>query len=235
MRSIGTDYGGWVFDDCDGLQESTIISVGCGEDISFDVGFASEYSSKVILVDPTPRSIVHVNSVLKRLGSPATSSYNGTGKQSIDSYDLTNLNESNFEFIEKALWVNNNKVKFYLPTNLEWVSHSIGNYQRGFVESEEYIKVDTITINDIMTEYNLDEIELLKIDIEGAEIEVIKKLIEDEIYPKQLLVEYDELGNEISNKMELTHKRFFETHSLLLNYYDVFFDDGINYSYKRKI
>lgn len=39
----------------------------------------------------------------------------------------------------------------------------------------------------------LDRIEILKLDIEGAEIEVIEDILTDGIRPRQILVEFDQL------------------------------------------
>ena len=39
----------------------------------------------------------------------------------------------------------------------------------------------------------LDRIEILKLDIEGAEIEVIEDVLTDGIRPRQILVEFDQL------------------------------------------
>lgn len=38
------------------------------------------------------------------------------------------------------------------------------------------------------------QLEVLKMDIEGAEVEVISQMLSEGIKPRQLLVEYDELG-----------------------------------------
>ncbi len=37
-------------------------------------------------------------------------------------------------------------------------------------------------------------VNLVKMDIEGAEIEVIESMIEEQFFPKQILVEFDELN-----------------------------------------
>jgi FkbM family methyltransferase len=155
------------------------------------------------------------------------------GNQPVTSYDLTNLTTANFEFIEKALWNCQEVVNFYSPPNIEYVSHSIGNWQGGFSKTGKHIKVETITLKDIVDQYDLHEIELVKFDIEGAEIEVIEQMIQDNIFPKQILVEYDELqvGNDYSKQ------RHFRVNSLLLNNgYEVGnIDNTNNYTYIKKI
>ena len=233
MKRIGTDYGGWKFKDCDSLYGSTIIAGGCGEDISFDIGFASHYNAKVIMVDPTPRAVSHVRSVFALLGNSAKTTYVEGGKQPTTSYDLTTLTQANFEFIEKALWDCQDVVNFYPPPNIEHVSHSIGNWQGGFSKTGDHIKVETTTVKDIVDQYGINELELIKFDIEGAEIEVIEQMLKDNIFPKQILVEYDEL--QVEN--DYSKQRHSRVNSSLLNsgYVIVNIDNINNYSYVGKI
>ena len=53
---------------------------------------------------------------------------------------------------------------------------------------------------------------MIKLDIEGSAIEVLNQMIDDKIFPNQILVEFDEL-NKI-NKISL--ERFFDMHQKLL-------------------
>ena len=58
--------------------------------------------------------------------------------------------------------------------------------------NRKYIKVECIDILDI----EIEKYDILKLDIEGAEIEVLSRLLEHkkyEILPSQILVEFDEL------------------------------------------
>ena len=62
-----------------------------------------------------------------------------------------------------------------------------------------------------MEEYKIENIPLLKIDIEGAEIEVIENMFGDNIKPTQICVQFDELNK--FNKYG--KKRFIKTADLL--------------------
>ena len=42
-----------------------------------------------------------------------------------------------------------------------------------------------------MNEYGHSKIDLLKLDIEGAEIEVLQQMLDDKIFPGYVLVEFD--------------------------------------------
>ena len=80
--------------------------------------------------------------------------------------------------------------------NPNHVSHSINNYQNNYAEDTKSIEVEAVTLDSLLVDLNLDksDIPLIKLDIEGAEIEVIKRCIDVGIMPRQILVEFDELN-----------------------------------------
>ena len=231
LLRLGTGYGGWTFADYPELHKSTIISCGLGEHASFDVEFASKYKSKVILVDPTPRSLQHFSEIINRVGLRATSKYLNNGEELATSYNLSEISGESFEIIPKALWSENKKLKFYLPPNTEHVSHSILNFQNNYRVDTDHIEVDSITIDQIFATHGLKKIELIKLDIEGAEIEVIEQMLSKKIYPRQILIEYDELlapSKRSKNRIEKCHKKLLETGYKLIN-----FDKPSNFLYCR--
>ncbi len=192
---LGTEYGGWNFVADDYLNGSTIISAGLGEDASFDIEFASKYNSKVIIVDPTPRAIIHYNKIINSIGNASNTNYLQKGEQPISAYDLSKITKNNLLLVDKALWNKDEKLKFYEPCDPEHVSHSIVNYQDHFKEGESFIEVNAITIESLLNELKLDkeEISLIKLDIEGAEIEFLVDCLNKGFKPRQILVEFDEL------------------------------------------
>lgn len=194
--TLGSDYGGWDFVDDGSLHGVTIISAGLGEDASFDVEFAKKYAATVVILDPTPRSVNHYKKILSRIGFKKTQSYSKTGLQPVEAYDLENLQESQFVFIEKALWCDDKKLKFYKPQNPNNVSHSLINNVNVSSQNEAYIEVGAMSVESLINELNLNgkEIPILKIDIEGAEIEVLRHCMTKKIFPKQILVEFDTLN-----------------------------------------
>lgn len=192
---LGSEYGGWDFVDDKDLKNCTIISAGLGEDASFDIDFATKYNAKVIIVDPTPRAIKHFNEIINSLGNSSKTEYVVGGKQPINSYNLSNLNKDNFVLVKKALWNKNETLKFFSPPNPEHVSHSIINYQNKYKQNTSFIEVDSITIENLLAEINLNinDIPLIKLDIEGAEIEFLIDCFNKGFRPRQILVEFDEL------------------------------------------
>ena len=212
---LGTEYGGWSFVDEDNLKNCTIISAGLGEDASFDVEFASKYNARIIIVDPTPRAIKHYDEIINSLGNSSKTEYLEGGTQPINSYNLINLKKENLILFKKALWNKNEKLRFFSPSNPEHVSHSIINFQNQYKENTNFIEVDAITIDKLLDQLNLnkDEIPLIKLDIEGAEIEFLIDCFSKGFRPRQILVEFDEL-NVPSRK---GYERVTEINQILIN------------------
>jgi len=107
-------------------------------------------------------------------------------------YNLEKVNNDNFRYINKAICSENNKIiKLFFPKNKKFVSLSINNKEQ--YNKKKYILTKTISYNQIINDYNLEKIDILKLDIEGAEIEVIHSLLnqEEKIFPNQLIVEFD--------------------------------------------
>ncbi len=192
---LGSEYGGWNLVDQNNLRNCTIISAGLGEDASFDIEFATKYNAKVIIVDPTPRAIKHYYEIINSLGNSSGTKYVEGGKQPVNSYDLSNVSKDNLVLVKKALWNKSERLKFFSPSNPEHVSYSIINYQNKYKQNTSFIEVDSITIENLLSEMklNINDIPLIKLDIEGAAIEFLIDCFNKGFRPSQILVEFDEL------------------------------------------
>lgn len=224
--NLGNEYGGKRFFDFDELSDAVIISCGLGEDASFDVEFASRYDAKVIILDPTPRAISHYESIMDRVGMEAEVRNNSLGATDIKAYDLTKLTFDQLVLEKFALWIRPETLRFFAPKNPQHVSYSITNYQSDYqVNSDfEHIMVDAVTLESMMLKYDIHQLHLLKLDIEGAEIDVLHDMLEKRIYPTQIAVEFDGL-NVPSKKAYLDCKR---TDSLLRQHgYLCYYFDGV--------
>lgn len=163
----GNRYGGFYV--CpEFLNENSIIySFGIGEDISFDKTIIENHNCQVFGFDPTPKAINWVN----RQNVPAKFNF----------FEFGISNESGF-------------VDFYLPKNPEYVS---GSYIiQNNISIKEKIIVKMKSFKDIINELGHKHIDVLKMDIEGAEYEVIENMLNAKISIDQILIEF--------------HERFFE-------------------------
>jgi len=164
---FGSNYGGWSFLKNNYLKKKYIISAGLGEDASFDVELIRKYKCKIIVVDPTPNAIKHYNQIIDNKKRRKSIPYVEGGKQSIDSYDLSNINERNYILIKKALYdIEGKELKFYKPLNNHHVSYSLKEYQYDYKERKNYIKVKTTTVKSIMKKFNIKNLEIIKLDTE---------------------------------------------------------------------
>ncbi|MER9419173.1 FkbM family methyltransferase [Mesorhizobium sp. M0306] len=197
LKRFGTRYGGWTVFEIASLRGSKIVSCGAGEDVSFDISMASELGCSIVIVDPTPRAVEHVTSVIQRIrqGRPGDEGCGHCGSQSVGNYDLSNIFPSQIVLVERAIWCKREVVRFFAPQDARHVSHSIVNIQHGqrLDQPDGYIDVHAVTLQDILEENDIEQLEMLKLDIEGAEISVIRDIIEKGLRPKQLLVEFDGL------------------------------------------
>lgn len=180
MNFLGTKYGGWFLPKNTILNENSIIySVGVGEDISFDIVLSEKYNPNIFLIDPTPRAIKHYNEMKdkfinqKNLSISITNDYANIIKN-------TKPNFNKFNYIDKALWNTQTELKFYSQHNQNYVSHSLLDTM---FQDKNYFIVQTDTLKNIMLTNQHDKIDLLKIDIEGAEIVVIENMIDNNIFP----------------------------------------------------
>lgn len=188
---LGSVYGGWTIAVAPYLEDSVIVSCGLGEDASFDIEAAARFGAKVMIVDPTPRAVVHFEAITAELGSPASTGYVPGGRQPVASYDLSRIRPGQLELIPKAIWTSNEPVRFHKPENPDHVSHSIKFATSG--EDDSFIIVPTTTINDLLADIPQERFSILKMDIEGAEIDILDSIGSWRALPRQILVEFDVL------------------------------------------
>ena len=187
---IGTDYGGWYC--CRALLRpgGTALCCGAGEDVSFDISLNANWQMRIICVDPTPRSVRHVTSLLAaaRDGRPMLIEAGPL------SYDLTGFRESDFTFLSRAAWSHDGSLELFAPKDPAHVSYSALNLQR----TTEKLQVRASTVASILQELGVARLSLLKLDIEGAEYEVLRAMLADGVLPEQLLVEFDQVNQPLT-------------------------------------
>ncbi|MBI2513161.1 MAG: FkbM family methyltransferase [Opitutae bacterium] len=158
----GSEYGGWAIL-ADSLDaSSTVLSFGIGDDCTFDLALIAKYGCTVHGFDPTPKSIAWVES---------------------------NIHDPRFVFHPWALAGHSGTLELYLPVHPDHVSASL---RPGTHVSAGRVQVPCFDPRMLMQRLGVAEIDVLKMDIEGAEYEVIDRLVTDGELRKvrQLLIEF---------------------------------------------
>ena len=173
--SYGNHLNAWIINPELLNQDSIIYSMGIGNDIEFDLELIKSFGCKVHAFDPTPKSL-----------------------EWLKTQDLPK------EFIVHPVAVNNKdgEITFYPPD--ENSGFSASTIQKDDTKSKSY-NVPAKRISSLMKELGHTKIDLLKMDIEGAEYDVIDDFVKSNIKAKQLLVEihhrFDYLTVEMTKNM----------------------------------
>lgn len=226
MQRLGTNYGGWYIPKDIKLDENSIVySAGVGEDISFDLLLSNKYNSNIILIDPTKRAIEHYKEILTYF---KTKEWKFSGDIQNDYKEKIIDLEVDFNkitYIEKGLWKEQSKMKFFQQSNPKYVSQSLKKEMFG----TNFYEVEVDSIKNLMIHNKHDKIDLLKIDIEGAEIEVINKMLDDKIYPRYLCIEFDLF----LKRKDPQNKTVKLIHRLQLEGYKILFNDNMNITFQK--
>ena len=96
-----------------------------------------------------------------------------------------------------------------------------------FTSNYDIIQVDSL--KNIMQKLNHTHIDLLKLDIEGAEINVLDQMLDDNIFPTYLCIEFD-LFLKKKDTNNITRKLI---NRLLQNNYKILINDNMNITFTR--
>lgn len=158
---LGSGYGGWWVPTSVLAPGTTVVSAGIGEDTTFDEELLA-HGCEIWAVDPTPRAERHVQSRAGVLGG-------------------------RFHFLPVGLWRSDETLRFYAPADPSHVSHSVLNVQ----QTDTWFEAECWSLAHLLREIGLDTPDVLKLDIEGAELEVLRDMIEGRMRPAVVGVELD--------------------------------------------
>ena len=162
LEKLGSAYGGWTVP-VDLLSEDSVCYLaGVGEDITFDLALIERVGCEVYALDPTPRAALHVE----------------THAAAVEK----------FHFLPVGLWSEETVLRFYAPADASHVSHSVTNLQG----TTDYFEAACVPLSKLLKEHGHDHVDLLKMDIEGAEHTVIDWLLQSGVLPRILAVEFDQ-------------------------------------------
>lgn len=228
MQRLGTKYGGWILPKHFTMKETdSALCIGVGEDMSFDLLLSNNTNCNVFCIDPTKRAKKHWDEIKKYYEQK--DNYTFTGNIQNDyNHIIQSLtpNLQKMKFVEKGVNDTPGNLKFYKQSNPNYVSQSLEPSM--FTSSYDVVPVDTI--ENIVKQHSIQNIELIKMDIEGSEVKVLHNMIDTNILPKYLLVEFD---------LYLKHKDPKGTKTAavikrLLQFYTMFHNDNYNITFIRK-
>jgi len=156
--------GGWWFT-ADALNsESIVYSLGVGDEINFDLSIIEKYGVNVFAFDPTPNSV--------------------------DMLDASKTPEK-FHFHPWAVTATDGSLKFYPRLKKDGTKSDVMFTMIPEEETkDDVIEVPAYSLATITEKLAHSRIDVLKMDIEGAEYEVLDGLLDSPVLPTQLLVEF---------------------------------------------
>lgn len=146
-------------------SSSTIVDVGCGSEAEFCVHMDRAYSASTFGVDPT-RKHAEALSIIE------------------------SESKGRFKHIPKAVASSTQSLTFF--ESVENESGSIRQDHRN-VENDTVrtYEVEALTLSSLKTEIGRDSIDFLKLDLEGAEYDLLPSLDKDDLAPfKQVFIEF---------------------------------------------
>ncbi len=158
--TLGSAYGSHTVN-LEGLSaDSVVYSGGIGEDISFDLAMIERTGATVHAFDPTPRSLEW----LKTQELPEKFHVHGHGLASFDGTAM-----------------------FSPPKNPDHISHTI--LDRAETSSDAF-EVQLHRLSTVAKELGHDVIDVLKLDVEGAEYDILDDLEKGDLVVNQMLIEF---------------------------------------------
>ena len=157
---LGSERGGYTVCPQDIKQNSIVYSFGIGNDISFDCALIEKFGVQVYAFDPTPKCISWINSQQTTEG---------------------------FHFFEFGVAPYDGFAQFNPPKKPGHVSYTTLKRKS---KTTSPIRAKVHRLRTILDMFGHTSVDILKMDIEGAEYEVIDDLIASGIRPKQILVEF---------------------------------------------
>ena len=160
-RWYGNHYGGFYAVEPQNARDAVVYSVGIGQDVSFDQAIHKAWGCTVHAVDPTPKS----QRWLAR-------------QKGLDF----------IQFKPYGLGSSDGPATFYLPESDKATSGSLTPSVNP--QLNRPVEVQLRTLSSLMKEWGHARIDVLKMDIEGAEYEVLPEVLQSGVEVDQILIEF---------------------------------------------
>ena len=146
-------------------SKSIVVDVGCGYLADFSVHLINKYNLKSFAIDPTLKHQKYLEAIAKK----------SNGK---------------FTYLKAAVSNNKGKITFYENPSFE--SGSINSDHKNILlKNAIKYEVDSIILKDLPVKIEVDKVDLLKLDIEGAEYDVLLNCTEKDLLSfNQLFIEF---------------------------------------------
>lgn len=208
-RRLGTRYGGWWVDAKLLGKSPLLIDCGLGEDISFPTTFLQAFGGKVVGVEPNPRSLDYC-----RGRTP-----------------------DGMTVLPNAFWFEaGKKLDFFLPRPQHALPKGADGVSGSLDGSHEYtdgnkLEVETTSLAEILKRCARAECDVLKMDIEGAEYQVLKHLCRsgDIRLAGQVLIEFHH--NVTDRTLKDTQQAVADMER---NHFRLVHTEGRNYIFRRQ-
>lgn len=141
-------------------EEWVAYCFGVGEDATFDVELVSRFGCKVHSFDPTPASAAYMSRYLEK--------------------------GPNLHFHAFGIWSRDEVRRFFVPRDPTHISHSITNLQA----TSSYFVAECKRLATIMDELHHRSVDLIKMDIEGAEYATLNNILDEGLTSSVLCVEF---------------------------------------------
>lgn len=161
---LGSHYGGYAVPAEIIRSDWICYCAGLGEDVTFELELIRRFGCTVHAFDPTPQAVAHCAPLAEE--------------------------EPRFRFHPFALWRADSKQRFFAPKNPRHVSHSLANLQ----ETDRFLEVECRSVTSLMQQFGHARIDLLKLDVEGAEYAVLEDVLGSGLRPGILCVDFHRIA-----------------------------------------
>lgn len=169
--------------------DSICYCIGAGDDISFDTELKVMYDANVYIFDPTPVGIDHFQQLKQYCRNNQVLTLDD--EQEPFTYRISTEQINAITFVDIGVWDERKNMKFYSPQRENYPSHSVYLFK----ESNEYIEAPVDRLSNLMRMLGHTMLDMVKLEIEGAEYTVIDTILDDKLDIKSILVEFDEVHN----------------------------------------
>ena len=143
-------------------SDCIIYTFGVGTSLHFEEKLSEKHQCKVWCYDPTALAAEFMRN--------------------------KDYNKKLINYFEYGIWINDEKVKFYTQDiNIKNSGGSITN----LFENSDFKLLQCHKLSTIMKMNSHSKIDILKMDIEGAAIDVLNNILDEKIFPAQIAVEFE--------------------------------------------